>query len=355
LSTPVGSGRAISRRPLVAAIAGGLGLVILVVAVFIAISIVERQNAVADHGVAVRELADAVEASEAVVAEADELLSVATDPLLPVEQVAAVTSERDAAAAALVDAEQVLDVDPEPLDTRGIRELSVELRLTSRDLQDDDDLVLAALADLVSVTHAASPAIEAANFDAENAPHLAFRDAVADLGDATGDMIAEYLLGYLDAAHALESSHAEEIAEKAGPLLERRLAVQAFARSISGGVLLDFDWAVTVNGYGTQGSYGGTSYWYAAEGGYATITLSDSVATMWPGAGVQSLVAHEVGHAILAKCTDLFFESDFYTGEEESWATAWAIGMGYSADGNGGETIYGRPADGLIQLSLECR
>jgi hypothetical protein len=354
LSAPADSEQGNPRRLLIAAIAGGLSLVLLIVAVFITISIVERQNAVADHGVAARELADAVGASEAAVAEADELLSVATDPLLPVDQVAAMTSERDAAAAALADAEQVLDVDPEPLDTREIREQSVALRSITLDVQDDDDLVFAALADLVSATRAAAPSIEAANFDAENTPHLAFRGAVAELGDASDDRIADTLLGYLGAAHALEASHAEEIAEKAGPLLERRLAVQAFARSISGGVLLDFDWAVTVNGYGTQGSYGGTSYWYAADGGYATITLSDSVATSWPGAGVQSLVAHEVGHAILSKCTDLFFESDFYAGEEESWATAWAIGMGYTADGNG-ESIYGRPADGLIALSTQCR
>jgi len=119
-------------------------------------------------------------------------------------------------------------------------------------------------------------------------------------------------------------------------------------------VLLDFDWAVTVNGYGTGGSYGGTSYWWSDRGGYATITLSDSVASMWPGAGVQSLVAHEVGHAILSKCTDLFFGTEYEAAGEEPWATAWAIGMGYTADGSG-ESIYGRPPDALIQIAAQCR
>jgi len=132
--------------------------------------------------------------------------------------------------------------------------------------------------------------------------------------------------------------------------------VQDFARSLSGGVLLEFDWAPVVNGYGTGGSYGGTSYWTTADGGQATITLTDSVAAQWPGDGVQALVVHEVGHAILARrdCNELFFESDLYPGEEESWATAWAIGLGYTADGSG-ESVYGRPSDALIALSAACR
>jgi hypothetical protein len=154
----------------------------------------------------------------------------------------------------------------------------------------------------------------------------------------------------------VQASHAEEIAEKAGPLLDRRLAVQAFARALAGGVILEFDWATTVNGQGTGGSYGGTSYWFSADGGYATVTLSDSVATMWPGAGVQAPAVHEVGHAILARtdCNTLFFDSEFTEGGEEPWATAWAIGQGHTADGNG-ESIYGRPPDALIDMSTECR
>jgi len=134
------------------------------------------------------------------------------------------------------------------------------------------------------------------------------------------------------------------------------MAVQEFARTMAGGVLVQFDWAPTVNGYGLNGSYGGTSYWNTADGGQATITLSDSVALQWPGAGVQALVVHEVGHAILSRadCYPLFFESDLYAGDEEPWATAWAIGQGYTADGSG-ESIYGRPSDALIALSQQCR
>jgi hypothetical protein len=346
------------RRPLlIGLIAGAVAFIVLVVVgVLVAMSVIDRQNAIAEHRVAAAALTDAVEASEAAVAEADQVLSVATDPLLDVAAVGALTSERDAAAEALDAAASVVGVDPEPLDADGVRALSADVRAASAEVGGDDESVLAALDALVSATVGAAAGVDAANLEAENQPRIAFRTAVDDLDLVAVEQTAEYLVTYLDAAHALEASHAEEIAEKAGPLLDRRLAVQAFARSLSGGVLLDFDWAVTVNGYGTGGSYGGTSYWFADDGGYATITLSDSVATMWPDAGVQALVAHEVGHAILARddCNALFFESEFAAGGEEPWATAWAIGLGYTADGSG-ESIYGRPADALITMSAECR
>lgn len=346
------------RRPVfIGLIAGALVvLALVVVGVLVALSVVDRQNALAEHRVAEAALADAVETSEGAVAEAAELMSVAADPLLDVDAVAAVTVERDAATAAIADADAVLDTDPESLDTKDLRALSADIRAATSPVRGDDDLVFAALEKLVSVTQAAGAAVDAANFDAENQPRIAFRYALDDLGLAADDETAEYLIDYLNAAHELEASHAEEIAEKAGPLLDRRLAVQTFARSLAGGVLLDFDWAETVNGYGTGGSYGGTSYWYSADGGYATITLSDSVATMWPGSGVQALVVHEVGHAILARtdCNSMFFDSEFAPGGEEPWATAWAIGLGYTADGSG-ESIYGRPSDGLIQLATQCR
>ena len=344
------------RRPLlIGLIAGGLAVVILVVVgIVVAVTVIDRNAALSEHRAASAELSADVDASDAAVAEADVVLSIAVDPLVPPGPVIVATTERDAAASALDDVAPLLATDPDALGTEEIRDLTTDIRAAAADLRDDDDLVLAALDDLVTATQESAAAVETANFSADNAPHLAFRTAVADLEAASEDAIAEYLLSYLDAAHALEASHAEEIAEKSGALLDRRLAAEAFARSIAGGVLLEFDWAVTVNGYGTGGSYGGTSYWWSDQGGYATITLSDSVAAMWPGAGVQSLVAHEVGHAILSKCTDLFFGTEFEAGGEEPWATAWAIGMGYTADGNG-ESIYGRPPDALIQLSTQCR
>jgi hypothetical protein len=334
------------RRPLLLGlIAGGLGFVILIV---VAVGIIDRTDALDEHDAATVELSAYLDDSTAAVTEADAVLAVGSDPLLPPGDVAAVTTERDAASAALDEAEPLLAAGVDELDPDQIRALSASLRAASADVRADDEHIRTAVQNLILATYDGAAAVESANFSAENEPHLAFRAALVD------QVSVDALLDYLDAAHALEASHAEEIAEKSGPLLDRRLQVEAFARSIAGGVLLDFDWAVTVNGYGTGGSYGGTSYWWSDQGGYATMTLSDSVASMWPGSGVQSLVAHEVGHAILSTCTELFFGTEYEAGGEEPWATAWAIGMGYTADGNG-ESIYGRPPDALIQRTTECR
>lgn len=348
------------RRPLlIGLIAGAVAFVALVVVgVLVALSVIDRQDAVAEHRVAAAALAEAVEASEIAVTEADDVLSLGADPLLPADAVIALGDARDAASDRLDVAGDLLGTLPDSLETEAVRDLNDDLRRLTPDVRSDDESVYSAVSSVSGLAAASAPTIDAANFDAENQPRIAFRYAVAELElqPADDEQAAEHLVDFLAAAHALEASHAEEIAEKSGPLLDQRLAVQAFARTQSGGVLLDFDWAGTVNGYGTGGSYGGTSYWSSSDGGYATITLSDSVATMWPSAGVRSLVMHEVGHAVLARadCNTLFFESEYESGGEEPWATAWAIGMGYTADGNG-ESIYGRPAEGLIELSTHCR
>lgn len=345
------------RRPLVVGlIVGPLVVVLTVVGAVAAGSILERNEALAEHRVAAGAMADAATASETAVSEADDVLAVATDPLLDAAAVAALTIERDAADRRLDAVEALLRTDVESLETQAVRDLTDDLRPLIDEVRGDDERVFAAVDGVVGLAAAAGHEVDAENFDAENQPRIAFRDALADLDLADDELAADSLIDYLEAAHALEASHAEEIAEKAGPLLDRRLAVQEFARSYSGGVLLDFDWAPTVNGYGAGGSYGGTSYWSAADGGYATITLSDSVATLWPHAGVQALVIHEVGHAILARgdCNTLFFDSEFAAAGEEPWATAWAIGQGYTADGNG-VSIYGPPPEELIAMATQCR
>lgn len=345
------------RRPLV--------IVLAVVAILIAGAVVggilisqavARQNALTAHRAADAHLREVLADAALAAGEGDEVLALAGDPLLPADPLAAVVAQREVVSAAETDAGDALAIDVEPLGTEEVHDLANDLRTLATALAADDDELSDALDALVDALAANAPTVEAAGFDANNAPHIAYRLAAADLDVAVDDRIGEAVGTYLDAAHALEASHAAELAEKAGPLFDARMAVQAFARSLSGGVLLEFDWAPTVNGYGFGGTYGGTSYWKTADGGQATVTLSDSVASMWPGAGVQALVVHEVGHAILARhdCNVLFFESDLYPGEEESWATAWAIGMGYTADGSG-ESVYGRPPDALIALSQQCR
>ena len=345
------------RRPLV--------LVLVVAAVLIAGAVgggiliaqaVARGDALAQNSAAEDDLREVLEAAQTTRAEADEVLALAADPLLPADALAAVTESHELLEATVTEADDSLAADVETLGTEEIHGNADGLRATATQIVTDDSEVDEALTELRDALAAAAPTVEATNFDGNNAPRIAFRAAVDALDGAAPDQIGESVAAYVDTAHALEVSHAAELAEKAGPLFDARMAVQEFARSLSGGVMLEFDWAVTVNGYGTGGSYGGTSYWRTADGGQATVTLSDSVAAQWPGAGVQALVVHEVGHAILARedCNVLFFESDLYPGEEESWATAWAIGRGYTADGSG-ESVYGRPSDALIALSQECR
>lgn len=207
----------------------------------------------------------------------------------------------------------------------------------------------------VAAIQPVAASFEAAHGSARNLDRIAFRTAVKRLAGAGtwGPDVSARVDTYVAAATAVQASHAAEEAEKAGPLYERRVAVEAFARSISGGVLLEFDWAPTVSGHGDDGFYAGTATWDPRGGGISTITLTNSVAEAWNDPNVVALVAHQVGHAITSKCYGDIVSPE--TPEEnEAWATAWAIGMGYTADGNG-ESDFGRPSDELIELSKKCR
>lgn len=203
--------------------------------------------------------------------------------------------------------------------------------------------------------HAA--ALEAAHLAARRGDVIGFRSASDDMSreiseDSISSTAPTRFTAYASAAATLRTSAAEELAEKAGPLFETRLEVEAFARSLAGGVLLDFDWAESVNGAGPDGRVGGTASWDGGSGGSATITLSNSVAERWPDDVPKALVAHEVGHAMSGRCYDMFdWES---RDENEAWATAWALSMGYTADGNG-VSIYGYPRQELIDIAATCR
>ncbi len=162
---------------------------------------------------------------------------------------------------------------------------------------------------------------------------------------------SDALIAYVAAATQLRASNQAELEEKAGPLLDRRVAAEAFARSLAGGILLDFDWAPIVNGYGTGGTVGGLATWTTDHGGSANITLSDSVAEQWPSPLSQALVAHEVGHAVSVRCSDRFDAQS--RAANEAWATAWAISRGFTGDGNG-VSIYGPPPQELIDAAATC-
>lgn len=209
----------------------------------------------------------------------------------------------------------------------------------------------------VSLTAAAdaAAAFEAAHRSARNLDIIALRTA-ADQVRATAPVLdgsASSAFSELEsAAAAMLVSERAELAEKAGPLQPARLEIEAFARALAPGVLLEFDWSALVNGFGYADSMGGYATWWYADPGYATIELSNSVAEQWPNDRSKALIAHEVGHAISVKCEGMYDDSS--QENIEAWATAWAISMGYRDDANG-TWAYGAPSQSLIDAAAGCR
>ncbi|KDA06391.1 hypothetical protein DC31_10545 [Microbacterium sp. CH12i] len=209
---------------------------------------------------------------------------------------------------------------------------------------------------LTAVTTAADAAagFEAVHVSARNLDILALRNAADRVhGAATLDDAAQSAYSALEsAASQMLTSEQAELAEKSGALYGARVEIEAFARSLAPGVLLDFDWSEIVNGYGYSDSMAGYATWWYADPGYATIELTNSVAALWPSARSEALVAHEVGHAISVKCEGMYDDS---TQENiEAWGTAWAISMGYVDDANG-TWAYGPPPQSLIDAAAGCR
>ena len=240
--------------------------------------------------------------------------------------------------------------------TRDLDERSRRLKAVADDVRDAVERTERAGDALVASVATSAPRLEGAHVSARNAERLAFRDATAIMAGHVGQWDAgtpAQLAAYLAAAERLVASHAAEEAEKAGELFARRSEVEAYARSIAGGVLLEFDWATIVNGFGQGTSYGGTATASDVGAPHASIALSDSIARDWPWSDIaRAVVVHEVGHAMTGKCAHIFTPTS--GAENEAWATAWAIGMGMGGNGNG-ESLYGRPAAELIERSLACR
>jgi len=200
----------------------------------------------------------------------------------------------------------------------------------------------------------AAGSFEAAHVSARNVDILSLRDAAEHLsGSTTLDAPTADVYARLEtSAAAMLASEQAELAEKQGPLYDSRIQIEAFARELAPGVLLDFDWSPLVNGYGEADSMGGYATWWYADPGYATIELSNSVAQYWPGDRSKALVAHEVGHAISVKCEGMYDDS---TQENiEAWATAWAISMGFHDPANG-TSAYGAPPQSMIDAAAGCR
>ena len=207
---------------------------------------------------------------------------------------------------------------------------------------------------VITETGAAAAPFEAAHISARNDAVIALRDAATRAaGVSSVDDASAAIYAALQAAGAqVVATENEELAEKSGPLLNARLEIEAFARSLAPGVLLDFDWAPVVSGAGYNGSMGGYTTWWWGPSGRATIELSNSVAEQWPAARSRALIAHEVGHAISVKCQSMY---DASTQDSiEKWATAWAISMGYTDDANG-VWAYGYPPQSYIDAAAGCR
>jgi len=156
-----------------------------------------------------------------------------------------------------------------------------------------------------------------------------------------------------EAVSALRASHAEaEAARQEHPV---RAEIEAFARSISQGVTLDFAWAYEVAGMPSDGWYAGTAEFWPEDGGWGHITLSHSIDEHWGDENAEAVVVHEVGHTqvIRASCAPIF-EGPEFRRDHEMWATAWAIGRGYDLPGSGIE-MYGRPTDAQIAAAAQCR
>ncbi|TFV99936.1 hypothetical protein [Orlajensenia leifsoniae] len=193
----------------------------------------------------------------------------------------------------------------------------------------DDRKVASAGKDTMTAVAASAPTVIGGYASARNTARDALNRSAERLGWTEWPAAETELASYVTAVGELKSSQDAELAEKSGSLLDTRLAAEEYARSIAGGVMLDFDWADIVIGYGWGDSMAGTAEgtWYSPSEVYSMITLTNTVASLWNnGSGwSQALVAHEVGHAIHPKCFDVY-PNDAAT--EEQWATAWSISMG---------------------------
>ena len=238
-------------------------------------------------------------------------------------------------------------------DERALRELEEALEAASASTAAAENAITESGVAVLTAASQGAAAFEAAHPSARNDAVIALRDAATALTAAEIDDAAATAYAALqNAAAEVVATENAELAEKAGPLMSARLEIEAFARSLAPGVLLEFDWDPVVNGAGYNGSMGGYTTWWWDEPGRAVIQLSDSVAEQWPADRSKALVAHEVGHAISVKCVGMYDSST--QDSIEKWATAWAISMGFTDDANG-VWAYGYPPQNYIDAAAGCR
>lgn len=182
----------------------------------------------------------------------------------------------------------------------------------------------------------------------------AIDDGKAD-GSATG-VRGSALQQIVAAIGGVDTAQAAGEAAKRDPAYPVRAQVEAYARSIAHGVTLDFEWHKEVSGLG-DGWYSGTTQYNEGDGGWATIDLNFTIQDGWSDGDrdAKALVTHEVGHSqvVRPECKTLF-DGPVFNRDDEMWATAWAIAMGFDTGGSGIEA-YGRPSDQQIAVAGQCR
>lgn len=321
-----------------------------------------------------------IDRAERASSHSDSLAAVADPAYVDATAIAAMTDAADTLAAAIEQAPTAA-LDPEPrhpapadLGTPAWERYAAVWRLIeSRDtrLREADELEAAsdemaaarrgALATQDSLFEALAASAEhvlANHPSATNRSRIALRHAIDQEGSGWthADGSTSAFSATVLAIDEVRSSHAAEEARRVEPEYPVRAEIEAFARSISAGVALDFIWSYEVNGLPSDGWYSGTAEFWPTDGGWGSINLTHSISDNWyDDPNAKAVVVHEVGHTQVVRpaCEPLFSGSEF-SGDHEMWATAWAIGMGYDIPGSGIEA-YGRPSDAQIAVAAQCR
>lgn len=197
-----------------------------------------------------------------------------------------------------------------------------------------------------------------ADDSATYASKVELRHAIGDgaHGVVNGEFGGAGLVHLIEAVDGVNASQAAGEAEKQDPAYPVRAQIEAYARSIAHGVTLDFEWHAEVRGLG-EGWYSGTTQYHRGDGGWATIDLNFPIQDGWTRGDVdaKALITHEVGHSqvVRTECKALF-DGPAFRDDDEMWATAWAISMGFDVGGSGIEA-YGRPSDEQIAVAGQCR
>ncbi|MFP3467112.1 hypothetical protein [Leifsonia sp. SIMBA_070] len=190
------------------------------------------------------------------------------------------------------------------------------------------------------------------------ASRIVLRHAIDDSTSDAKDLESNGtgLLQIETAVDGVNAAQAAGEAAKQDPAYPVRAQIEQYARSIAHGVNLDFEWHKEVSGLG-DGWYSGTTQYHEDDGGWATIDLNFSIQGGWSDGDVdaKALVTHEVGHSqVVRPACRALFDGPAFRDDDEMWATAWAISMGFDTGGSGIEA-YGRPTDQQIAVAGQCR